>query len=473
MSLVGVEEGGEEVEADDAVAACDLADLLVAEVALVFARCAAAEEGSAVAVGGDDGACGGVAELPEGGVGEVGGIVDDAEGVDVADQLEAFGGQSCLCGVAAGVSALTDPGQAEGDDALAVPEGEVVDAGDDIGALDEDAEVGREFAGVLGVPVQLPEAGVSCGIPVAGAVLLGFKVCGRGGDGLGEDRAQCAGDACAGEVGEGNAGGCVCAGWCAPGVDIVGGGVHVAPALGEVGQVQMGVEPGHRGVGLDRDRLEVGGGVERRACFGFYFVNGCAGCEFGEDELCALFVPLEDGQVGDEHIDAGFAGEGEGACGYELVRVALGDVLHGYDDAFDARDEVHGAAHSLDEFAGDHPVGDVGVLADLHCAEDGDINVPASDHGEGIAGGEEGCAGPGGDGLFAGVDEVGVDGVLVGEGADAEQAVLGLEPDIDALGDVVGDECGDADAEVDDEAVAEFACGTHGELVACKRHGGG
>ena len=80
MSLVGVEEGGEEVEADDTVAACDLADLLVAEVALVFARCAAAEEGSAVAVGGDDGACGGVAELPEGGVGEVGGIVDDAEG---------------------------------------------------------------------------------------------------------------------------------------------------------------------------------------------------------------------------------------------------------------------------------------------------------------------------------------------------------------------------------------------------------
>jgi hypothetical protein len=68
-------------------------------------------------------------------------------------------------------------------------------------------------------------------------------------------------------------------------------------------------------------------------------------------------------------------------------------------------------------------------------------------------------AGDHGDGLFAGVDEVGSTSALDGVRADAEQAVLGLEHHLHAGGDVVGHERRDADAEVDVEAVAQLLGG--------------
>ena len=106
-------------------------------------------------------------------------------------------------------------------------------------------------------------------------------------------------------------------------------------------------------------------------------------------------------------------------------------------------------------------------------AEDAHVDVPAADHGERVAGGK--IAGPlaGGDGLLARVDEVCVDLRVLGERADTEQAVLGLQPDIHAGGDVVGHERGHADAEVHDVAVAEFLGGADGELVAGEGHGRG
>jgi hypothetical protein len=44
------------------------------------------------------------------------------------------------------------------------------------------------------------------------------------------------------------------------------------------------------------------------------------------------------------------------------------------------RDEIHRPAHPLDHLAGDHPVGEIAVLAHLHRAEDGEIDVAAADH---------------------------------------------------------------------------------------------
>ena len=52
--------------------------------------------------------------------------------------------------------------------------------------------------------------------------------------------------------------------------------------------------------------------------------------------------------------------------------------------------QVHRAAHALDHLAGDHPVGEVALLGDLHGAEDGEIDVAAADHGEAVGAGEDG-----------------------------------------------------------------------------------
>ncbi|MCY1549603.1 hypothetical protein D9M68_857780 [compost metagenome] len=82
---------------------------------------------------------------------------------------------------------------------------------------------------------------------------------------------------------------------------------------------------------------------------------------------------------------------------------------------------------------------------------------------------EDGRAGQRGDGLLAGVDEVGVDVVFGRKRADAEHAVFALQPDFLGAG-VVGHQGRDADAEVDVEAVFEFLRGTGRHLVLGPGH---
>src|SRR5690606_39786310 len=103
--------------------------------------------------------------------------------------------------------------------------------------------------------------------------------------------------------------------------------------------------------------------------------------------------------------------------------------------------------------------GQVALVGDFHGAEDGQVDMAAADHGEAVVAAEIAGAGAGGDGLFAGIDQVGVDLVFGREGADAEQAVLALQPYVHALGDVVGHQGGQADAEVDVHAVGQVAGG--------------
>ena len=101
---------------------------------------------------------------------------------------------------------------------------------------------------------------------------------------------------------------------------------------------------------------------------------------------------VEDAEVGDDAVDYGGAGEREGAGGQEFG-LALRGVLHDDDYAADAGDQIHGSAHAFDALAGDHPVGEVAAFGDLHGAEDGEIDVAAADHGEGVGAGEGGGAG--------------------------------------------------------------------------------
>src|SRR6185437_10595309 len=122
-------------------------------------------------------------------------------------------------------------------------------------------------------------------------------------------------------------------------------------------------------------------------------------------------------------------------------------------------------AHAFYALAGDHPVGEIAALGDLHGAEDGEVDVAAADHGEGVGGGEDGCAGQEGDGLLAGVDEVGVDLGVEWIGAHAEQTVFRLKDNRHAGRDAARAESGHADAEVHVEAVLQFARGALGHLL--------
>ena len=137
----------------------------------------------------------------------------------------------------------------------------------------------------------------------------------------------------------------------------------------------------------------------------------------------------------------------------------LADDVHG----LGAGDQVHGAAHAGEHLAGHDPVGDVALLVDLQRAEEGGVHVAAADHREGRGGVEVAAAGDERDGLVAGVGAVAVLAARLGRGADADGAVLGLDDDVDALGDVVGDQGRQADAEVDDLPVLELAAGAGGD----------
>jgi Zn-finger nucleic acid-binding protein len=110
-------------------------------------------------------------------------------------------------------------------------------------------------------------------------------------------------------------------------------------------------------------------------------VDVTPGASSFSDEAARGLVHLEHAELGDDHVHAALAREGSEHC-LTSLGVPLGGVLHGDDDALHARDEVHRAAHALDHLAGDHPVGEVALLGDLHRAQDAQVDVPAADHRE-------------------------------------------------------------------------------------------
>ena len=123
------------------------------------------------------------------------------------------------------------------------------------------------------------------------------------------------------------------------------------------------------------------------------------------------------------------AGQRQGAARDELRGAVLGGVLHQHDHPPGAVHQVHRPAHALDHFAGDRPVGQVAVRPRPACAPSTAMSrwPPRIIPNEGD---EQKSAAPGnGDGLLAGVDQVGVEVVASREGPDTENAVLGMQDD--------------------------------------------
>ncbi|MNF89542.1 hypothetical protein D3C84_720710 [compost metagenome] len=148
----------------------------------------------------------------------------------------------------------------------------------------------------------------------------------------------------------------------------------------------------------------------------------------------------------------------------------LGAVLHQHHHPLDPGHQIHGAPHALDHLARDHPVREIPALGDLHGPEQGQVDVAAADHGKTLGAVEEAAAGQCGDGLLAGVDEIGIELLFAGEGAYAEQAVLALQPHLHAVRDVVGHQGRQADPQVDVEAVLQLLCGALRHLFTGPGH---
>ena len=96
--------------------------------------------------------------------------------------------------------------------------------------------------------------------------------------------------------------------------------------------------------------------------------------------------------------------------------------------------------------------------------------MAAADHRKAGRAVEEARSRQRGDGLLAGVDQVGVFLALKREWAHAEHAVFRLQRHVDAFGDEVRDQRRDADAEVHIETVFKFLCGACRHLVTCPGH---
>src|ERR1051325_3118719 len=186
-------------------------------------------------------------------------------------------------------------------------------------------------------------------------------------------------------------------------------------------------------------------------------------------------LDIEHAEIGNDHVDHAGAGQRQRALVQELridaAVLGLGRVRHDHYDLLDARDQVHGAAHALHHLAGDHPVCEVAVLGHLHGAEQRDVDVAAADHREAVGRGEEARGWKLGDGLLAGVDEVGIFFALVGERPEAKHAVLALQLHAHAFGNVVRHQRRDADAEIDVEAVAQLLRRAFRHLLTGPGHG--
>src|SRR5262245_37419118 len=103
--------------------------------------------------------------------------------------------------------------------------------------------------------------------------------------------------------------------------------------------------------------------------FGADFVRGDAWGNFDKLHAGGFFLlDCEYAEVGDHHVDDTGPGERQLALVQELGFI-LGRMLHDDDHSLDAGDKVHGAPHALDHLAGDHPVGEIAILGDLHGAK--------------------------------------------------------------------------------------------------------
>ena len=105
--------------------------------------------------------------------------------------------------------------------------------------------------------------------------------------------------------------------------------------------------------------------------------------DLAQHKPAAVLVHLQHAQLGDHHVHAPLARQRQGALAHQF-RGPLGRVLHRHDHPPHPRDQVHRAAHPLHHLPGHHPVRQVTLLRDLHRSQNAQVDVPATDHREGI-----------------------------------------------------------------------------------------
>ena len=128
--------------------------------------------------------------------------------------------------------------------------------------------------------------------------------------------------------------------------------------------------------------------------------------------------------------------------------------------------QVHRAARIADLRARQQPVGQVTPLRDLKGAENGDVDVAAPHHPEGVSVTEERRTRAQGDLLPTGVDQVRI-GLLSRRGRpDTEHPVLAVDENLDLGRHVVRNERGHPHTEVDVPAIAQLEGDAGGDLVA-------
>lgn len=136
-------------------------------------------------------------------------------------------------------------------------------------------------------------------------------------------------------------------------------------------------------------------------------------------------------------------------------------MLHGDNDLGGAgvADKIHGTAETLD-LTRQHPVRKVTGGADLHGTQDSKVDAATADHAEALLAAKDGGTGLERDRLLARVDEVGIFLALLGIGSQTQNAVLGLELDLNLGANEARSEHRHADAEVGVHAVLELLGGT-------------
>ena len=147
--------------------------------------------------------------------------------------------------------------------------------------------------------------------------------------------------------------------------------------------------------------------------------------------------------------------------------LSLGRVLHGHQHPFGAAHQVHRPTHARHHLSRDHPVREHAPLVHLEPAEDGHIDVAATDQREGHRAVERACAGQRRDRPAAGIGEPRLSHARLGDGTRANQAVLGLEKDVDRWRNEIRDQRRNADAEIHQHAVAELQGDAFGDQGLC------
>src|SRR5690606_3537436 len=181
-----------------------------------------------------------------------------------------------------------------------------------------------------------------------------------------------------------------------------------------------------------------------------------------------------DTQVGDDEVDHADTGQRQCALWQEFevfgtVLLAC-HVLHQDDDTSHAGDEIHGAAHTLDHFSRDHPIGQIAFFRHLHGAQYGQIYLAAAYHGERFCRREKRRTRQGGDCLLARIDQVCVDFFFGRKRANSQQAVFGLQPDLDTGWYMISHQGGHAYTQVDVEAVSQFARCARSHFISIPCH---